>query len=52
LTRRRPRSLGARRGGLVVDDVVDAGCMVFERECGGVVEVDERGDAATVAYDD
>jgi hypothetical protein len=29
--------------------------MVFEREhggCGGVVEVDERGDAATVAYDD
>src|SRR6266545_1810087 len=34
----------AQGGGLVVDDVVDAGLIVFEREhgrCGGVVEVDE-----------
>ena len=44
----------AYRGGLVVDDVVERGAVVFEREhgrCGGVVEVDERGDAAAVADD-
>jgi hypothetical protein len=35
--------------GLVVDDVVDAGSVMFERQNGGrggVVEVGERGDAA------
>ena len=38
----------------LVDDVVDAASLAFEREhggCGGVVEVDERGDAAAVARD-
>jgi hypothetical protein len=37
-----------RRGGLVVDDVVDAGCALLEREHRrgrSILEVDERGDA-------
>src|SRR6266705_510201 len=50
---------GTWRGGLapsalVVDDVVDGGAVVFEGEHGrggGVVEVDPREDAATVADD-
>src|SRR5512132_2860138 len=40
--------------GFVVDDVVDSGAILFERKHGsrrGVVEVNERGDAATVAND-
>ena len=41
----------AYRGGLVVDDVVEAGAVAFEREHGrrgGVVQVDPRPDPATV----
>jgi hypothetical protein len=44
----------AHRGGLVVDDVVQAGSVVSEREHGrggGVVQVDERGDAAAITDD-
>jgi hypothetical protein len=44
----------ADRSGLVVDDVVDGGAILVKREHGGsrgVLKVDERRDAATVAND-
>lgn len=44
----------AKGGGLVVNDVVDVGSVVFKREqgrCGGGVEVDEGGDSGVVADD-
>jgi len=44
----------AGRGGIVVDDVVDPRFAAFQREHGrggGVVEVDERGEAAPLAHD-
>ncbi len=44
----------AKRSGVIVDDVVDARSVVFERKdggCGSVVEVDERGDAFAIADD-
>src|ERR671922_351716 len=44
----------APRGRLVVDDVVDRGAVVLEREHGrrgGVVEVDERDEPAAIADD-